>query len=157
MPNAEFDWFSATVEDVRACLSDGRLDVNARDKKGVTPLHLAVGQSETPGVVKALLDGGADVNVCDGRDGTGVTPLHWAAGFSKTPGVVEVLLAAGADVNAQDEFGGTPLHWAALASKTPGVIGALLSGGADVNAQDEKGRTPCDLDKQGHLTRLGVC
>ncbi|MXX09384.1 MAG: ankryin, partial [Synechococcus sp. SB0667_bin_8] len=37
-------------------------DPNARAKGGVTPLHMAARLSETPAVVKVLLDAGADAS-----------------------------------------------------------------------------------------------
>ena len=115
-------------------------DVNAKDKKGQTPLQLVVtfhNTANTSGVISALLKAGADVNA---KDGDGWTPLHRAA-VSKDPAVVAALLKAGADVNAKDGDGWTPLS-RAMVSENSALVAALLKAGADVNAKDEKGRTP---------------
>jgi ankyrin repeat protein len=66
---------------------------------GWTPLHVAVAECQA-GIVRLLLDAGADV---DRRDpDTGRVPLHAAvtAGAGDSLEVVDALLAAGADVDA---------------------------------------------------------
>ena len=130
----------ASVRDVKHCLSEGA-NINAKAGYfGKTPLHWAAEASEAPGVVKALLDAGANVNV---RDRASLTPLHWAAEASETPGVVKVLVDAGADLEAKiNEFGATPLHQAAAHSETPGVVKALLAAGANIDPRNEGGWTP---------------
>jgi ankyrin repeat protein len=58
--------------------------------------------------VKALIRGGADVNV---RDEDGATPLMHAA-LLAGPRVVRQLIDGGAVVNAANRFGATALMWA---------------------------------------------
>jgi ankyrin repeat protein len=48
--------------------------VNAKDKYGDTPLHLAIEKGH-PEFTKLLISHGADVNA---KDGDGCTPLHLA-------------------------------------------------------------------------------
>ena len=50
---------SATVEQVRACLSAGE-DPNEPDTKGLTALHRAARETRDPAVIEALLDAGAN-------------------------------------------------------------------------------------------------
>ena len=50
---------SATVEEVRACLSAGE-DPNAPDTQGRTALHRAARETSDPAVIEALLDAGAN-------------------------------------------------------------------------------------------------
>ena len=114
-------------------------DVNARDKKGWTALHIAAfgGTSDN---IAALLEAGSDVNAR--TTAKGFTPLHIAAGFgTRYPEMITALLNAGANVEARDKNGWTALRFAAAAGGTLETITALLSVGADVNARDKKGWT----------------
>ena len=79
--------------------------MNARDKRGSTPLHLAASHVD---VARLLVERGAEVNV---GDESGYTPLH-AAAASGSAEVARLLLERGADVSARDGRGFTPLHWA---------------------------------------------
>ena len=134
-------FYTATVENVTACLGAGA-DLEARGAwLGLTPLALAVQYNTNPAVVQVvqvLLAAGADVQA---RNESGSTPLHWTL-HNNNPAVVQVLLAAGADVQARDNDGSTPLHWAAEQNDNPAVIKTLIAAGADVQARDEGGRTP---------------
>ena len=124
----------ATAEDVGRCLSQGA-DPNARAEFDITPLHTVARDSDSPAVVKALLDAGAEPNA---RKLGGQTPLHFVAG-SDNPAVVKALLDAGADLEARDSLRQTPLDKAAMHSKTPAVVKALLDAGADPNPRTESG------------------
>ena len=50
---------TATVDEVRACLSAGR-DPNEVDRQGLTALHRAARETSDPAVIEALLDAGAN-------------------------------------------------------------------------------------------------
>ncbi|VVC46349.1 Ankyrin repeat-containing domain,Ankyrin repeat [Cinara cedri] len=98
------------VKVLKALLAGGA-DVNAKDHKERTPLHLAAK-----------------------KDDGDFTLLHIAAqnGYVK---VLNALIKADADVNAKDNEEKTPLHLAALNGHTD-VIKALLAGGAYAYAID---------------------
>ena len=138
------------------------------DLRGATPLWVAAFemngamnllynvmpsfQSSSVDVLKALIDGGADLHLTT-DDGT--TPLMAAAGLGKatyTPreprGVrspsaeasVRFLVEAGADVNAVNEADFTALHGATFRGLNE-VIEYLVAEGADIDARDFRGRT----------------
>jgi cytohesin len=65
---------AAGFEDVTGLLLAKGLDVNARNNKGETPLHVAMRFAQK-NVVEVLLAKGADVNA---RDREGKTPLRRA-------------------------------------------------------------------------------
>jgi ankyrin repeat protein len=95
------------IDLVKSLISSGA-NINAKDDRGMTPLHEAAyyGQRE---VAKVLIAKGANVNE---TDTAGQTPLHIAANFG-AKFVPELLLANGANISARDVAGNTPLHAAA--------------------------------------------
>ena len=119
-------------------------DVNAQDKNGQTPLHIAIRWSvfyaalspTDESLIKLLLDRGADLNI---RDNLGYTPLHCAA-FSGTPEIILMLVDRGASLIAKDYTGRVPLHCAASVLYEDNI--KVLLRGSELNAQDFKGRTP---------------
>lgn len=105
-------------------------DLNVRDGRNLTPLHLAAVKNRAE-ACRILLDAGADVNVTGFVSGDGVaesTPLHLAA-ESGARDVAELLISRGANVNAVNNFQRTPLFWAKKAGKTD-VAELLASHGA---------------------------
>ena len=115
-----------------------KVDVNAKDKLGMTPLHWAV-TNRHASLLKLLIDSDAYVNA---KDKLGETPLHRAAQMSEVR-ACEELLDAGANVNARDERGRTALHWAIHGGVAfTEVCKVLIENGADVNAQDRDGYIP---------------
>ncbi|KAK1642065.1 hypothetical protein QYE76_059870 [Lolium multiflorum] len=115
------------MEVCRYLVQELRVDVNAADDKGRTPLVFAV-HSENAAVVKYLLDHGADP---DKADDVGLTPLHSAAGIGDCE-MIEMLLAKGARIDLIADDIGTPLH---LATKEQHVsaMKTLLDHNADPN------------------------
>ena len=89
------------------------------------------------GVVRALVERGADVTV---RQGDGATALHWAAYWNEVE-LADVLIGAGADVNAANDLGVTPL-WAAAENRSAAMVERLLDAGANPDAALLSGETP---------------
>ena len=125
-------------------------DVNAPVRNGrQSPLHAAAFDGG-PGVIAALVAGGA---VVDAHDDRGITPLLRAV-EEKNPANVAALIEAGADVHARTRDGDTPLHLAAIRPPKPYarrddppepdtlMVMALAAAGADINARNDRGETP---------------
>jgi ankyrin repeat protein len=123
------------AEGVKEFLAGGA-DVNAKNRRGWTPLHYA----KTKEVIKMLIKKGADVNA---KNQQGWTPLGFAVanGDKET---AELLIEKGADMNAKDDVGMTPLHVAAQYGRKE-IAELLIVKGADVNTKDENSLTPLDL------------
>ena len=56
---------------------------------------------QDPGIIRVLLDGGADI---DAKDNDGVTAMMIAMN-NKRPEILQALIAAGADINAENKSG----------------------------------------------------
>ena len=110
--------------------------VNAKDKSGETPLHIAAVRGYHK-ITSLLIAEGADVNARNGRE---LTPLH-AAAWSDHKETAELLITKGSNINATDENGITPLHVSAL-SGSDKTMALLINNGADINARNNDGMTP---------------
>jgi len=98
-----FAAFFGHEEVARALLTMGaNARLAARNALGVSPLHSACA-SRSVGVVKLLLEHGADPNAVEGN---GLTPLHTAAGNGNRE-IVTMLLEAGADRALRSSDGST--------------------------------------------------
>ncbi|TNE34862.1 MAG: ankyrin repeat domain-containing protein [Alphaproteobacteria bacterium] len=82
---------------------------NIRDKKGVSPLQLAVGLGFVEGV-EALLDAGAEIDV---NDSSGETPLI-AAVHRRDTALLRLLLSKGANPDRTDNSGRSARDYAEL-------------------------------------------
>jgi len=150
-------------------LSSDEALLEARDKKGRTPLHWACRHGAT-GAARKLLEKGANINAQDSREcypvelaarrGRGeVIPLLFA---SKPPPVqsgqkggellhlaargghvdtLKALLRLALPVDRRDKKGRTALHWASGYGHV-GACKCLIDAGADANAGDSEGNTP---------------
>lgn len=116
-----------------------RHEVNARDNRMVTPLHIAVAHKHFV-VATELIAAGADI---DASDVYGRTPLYNAV-VRGNGDAVKLLLEEGASVSAQADDGDTALHNAASTFSIEAVE-ALLDHGADPDAIGNGGRTPLHL------------
>lgn len=136
-PNLNDDPGNVHLEAVSFLCGNEDIGEGSQDgiKFGRTACHMAAvrGYNE---VVKALLDGGCDVNLVDHA---GKAPLMRAsrAGFLDT---ARLLVEAGADVNASDLRQSTALLRAADNGHAE-VVRFLLDSGAEVDARDCLGRT----------------
>lgn len=114
---------------------------DTRSKRHIPALLMACSRKQE-GIVQALLDAGADVNIraTDTEKGIDqITGLHIAASNGNV-NLLNSLLAAKANVNAQDRSGYSPLMAAADFGSTVGVI-LLLDQGAQANMQTYEGES----------------
>lgn len=108
------------------------LNVNSRDKNGLTPLHYALDHSrKTSKAAAMLLDLGADPNAQ--IEWEEVAPLHLAARRNDASAVA-LLIQKGALLDTKDRFGRTPLH-IALEQGDLEVIERFTSAGCDIKAR----------------------
>ena len=110
--------------------------INNRDKKGNTPLMLAI-RNEDRHLVKSLLDNGADPNI---PNADMETPLILAVNIGNED-IITYLLDAGADVNAREKEGHAALMFASVKPNLIKIVDMLVKNGADVNAMDKFGMT----------------
>lgn len=120
---------------VKALVEAGA-DINAKDKSGEAPLHIAAVRGYRQ-ITSLLIAEGADINTRDARK---LTPLH-AAAWGDHKETVALLIAKGANINARDEDGVTPLHVSALSGGHK-TMALLINKGADINARNKYGMTP---------------
>lgn len=85
------------------------LELNSRNKKMQTALHIAVNKAHVE-VVKILLNYGAHPSL---QDVDGDTPLHDAI-TKKNDEIIELLLEANADISVCNKHGFNAIHHAAL-------------------------------------------
>jgi ankyrin repeat protein len=136
----------ATSREMIATLLREGADGSMRRGDGSNAVHLACDRADG-WAVEALLGCGVD---CDARDGSKRTALHRARDARS----VVALCASGADVECVDARGHTPLHAAAIEGK-PEVVVPLANAGARLRARTRggflPGATAADLAaKYGH-------
>ena len=111
-------------------LLNADVDINTRNKKGQTLLHLAT-YDET---IQELIVMGADVNI---QDDKGNTPLHHHVENTNNYSIVETLISYGADLNITNNKGQTALHLC----HDYEIMELLIENGTNLNIQDVDGKT----------------
>jgi len=156
---------TAGIEMTKAVITE--TNIQARDSRGATPLHIAVQGNANPEILHYLISRKSDVNA---RNKNGESPLHIAVrNNDRSSG--ELLLAFGADVfhpnvagesalrtaltrmggrqdwilnsnviKSADGAGNTPLHLAAEWQLTS-VVDLILEKGGNPNARNANGET----------------
>eukprot|EP00930_Biecheleria_cincta_P060732 TRINITY_DN46344_c0_g1_i1.p1 TRINITY_DN46344_c0_g1~~TRINITY_DN46344_c0_g1_i1.p1 ORF type:complete len:251 (-),score=61.30 TRINITY_DN46344_c0_g1_i1:203-955(-) len=123
------------VEVIRALL-DGKAEVLAKDKEGMTALHAAACNGR-PVCMTTLLDARASLV---SKDNNGWTPLHHASCCGHSDAIAS-LVHARANLSAKDSRNGQPLHVAATYRQVDAVR-LLLDARADPLAKTSEDQTP---------------
>jgi ankyrin repeat protein len=131
-------YISYNGEDCAKELLQNVANVNQKDIKGCTPLHLAC-QKKRSNLIRIFLENGADINALNNIK---QTPLHVCLAVGNIEDV-ELLLESGADLNITDVFGKTPLMCAMDWIHSEGIINLaileqLVKLGANLDSPDQK-------------------
>jgi ankyrin repeat protein len=118
-----------------------KLDINAQNWLGVTPLQQAVLENNVE-MVRMLVKSGADINIKTGPSQR--TALHHAATDVKCSSTARILMYLGADINAQEHNGRTPLHYA-IDHGLLDIVEVLLAAQSDLQIGDKLGYKPLAL------------
>jgi len=137
---------SGDINRVYALISP-ELAINEKDIGDMTAIQLAISE-ENPGIVKLLINSGADVNI--GSTRLKFTPLQIAARKGDAE-LVNLLIDSGAVVNLPNHEGTSALHYAARSGKNE-TVELLIANGAEVNIKDSEDFTPLhNAAWNGHL------
>ncbi|XP_011734949.2 ankyrin repeat domain-containing protein 62 isoform X1 [Macaca nemestrina] len=119
------------VNKVQESILLGLNDVNNKDNKNRTALHLACAHGH-PGVVADLVARKCQLNLTDSENRTA---LIKAVQCQKEV-CASILLEHGADPNVRDMYGNTALHYA-IDNENISMAGKLLAYGADIEAKSQ--------------------
>jgi ankyrin repeat protein len=123
-----------TLESVTLLIDKGA-DVNAKNRRGSTPLFWAIHDEAK---VRLLVSRGAAINI---KQIEGRTPVYQASSLGGGNAVLRLLLDNGGDPNVATLNGLTPLNAAALRGDVS-AMRMLLDKGARVDARNGAGATP---------------
>ena len=114
--------------------------INARNNKGWTALHCAVGAEDPqPEMTNVLMDGGIQV---EAKDNAGVTALQLAV-EQASDDIICRLVEAGANMKTQDNYGRSVMHRvAAVGDKETSDLILSLGAKKMINVPDVDGRCP---------------
>nr|XP_011714199.1 coiled-coil domain-containing protein 144A-like isoform X6 [Macaca nemestrina] len=124
------------VSKVERILSRGNADLDERDKKKRTALHLACANGH-PEVVALLVDRGCQLNVFDNKNRTALLK----AVQCQEEECATILLEVGADPDLPDVYGNTTLHYAVYNEDIP-MTKKLLFHHADIESANKDELTP---------------
>lgn len=129
-------------------LLESGADINQRDTRGRTALHIACENADTQSVCY-LIQKRANVNSAALN---GVTPLHCAAANDNLD-IINLLLKNNANVNASTDKGITPLFLAIFNNRKK-IFDCLINNGARLTDKMFNGETALHLAAERNLTEM---
>ncbi|XP_072598507.1 uncharacterized protein [Vulpes vulpes] len=133
---AVFEGDAEKMQEIEQLLVFGLHDLNQRDRKNRTPLHLACAIGSVD-MVKELVMWECELNLRDGENRTALVK----AVQCQEEACVDILLKNGADVNTKDFKGNTALHYASYEGNIS-IARKLLYNKGDIEAKNKDGLTP---------------
>ncbi|XP_072608747.1 uncharacterized protein [Vulpes vulpes] len=133
---AVFDGDAEKMQEIHQLQVFGLRDLNQRDRKNRTPLHLACAIGSVY-MVKKLVKWECQLNLRDGENRTALVK----AVQCQEEACVDILLKKRADVNTKDFKGNTALHYASYEGNIS-IARKLLSSKGDIEAKNKDGLTP---------------
>lgn len=152
--------FRGDAASVRTLAEKPGIDINARSRSGLTPLHMAATYGNAKVVEILLKIRGMDI---DARTGTGDTPLAIACQAGHLELARMLVQAKDADGNSMppdgnsaNKMGYRPLHLAALGGHADIVRELMQLPGMDVTARNRMGQTALlAACRNGHAAVVG--
>ena len=118
-----------------------------------TLLGLALEQKADPAIIKALIEGGCDVNTVNNAENTYLHQVanNYIPDANLVTAYAQLLIDNGTDVNAANIVAETPLMLAISRNKQE-LAALLLENGAGANEQNKEGKTPYYMVTVEHLS-----
>ncbi|OBT58317.1 hypothetical protein VE04_01787 [Pseudogymnoascus sp. 24MN13] len=134
--NDDEDTASSSQEDLVRLLLQNRADIESKNSKGMTALHISA-QLCQRNIVQLLLQNGANIET---KNYHGMTALLVAASsvLSNQEELVRILLENKADIKAKTIDGWMVLHYAMSAGQKD-LLGVLLENGVEIEDKDSRG------------------
>ncbi len=121
---------------------DKGLSLEARNKRGSTPLIVATSASCSLKVIQKLLEAGADINA---KTAFGESVLIMAAKNNPYADITRFFIEQGLSVKDRDNYGYTPFLNAAMNQKNTDVLDSLVDAGSDIHERAPNGDTAFHL------------